>query len=167
MLTAGMLEIVDREFSAISSAVEDHINNLDKPEKALMLLSTPSIRRITQTAAEKLKNAGFTIIQTSNNQNKLLSELNDYGIKTVEDLQKILNDDFLLAFDSHNSEDTTEFGLIRDAMMFENIEKYFELAYKSRWNGIDVEGVNMLNKKYGTDYTRMILDKYKIGVIDD
>jgi hypothetical protein len=169
-LAAGQLESVDREFDAIADAVDSYasevrqkaeIGDLDIP------LNTPSLRFFASDYGKRLRNTSFELAMSQAMHQDLLNELSAFGIKTLADLTPLLNDDFFEARERHpEREGTNEIGLIRDAMMYADIDRYFETAFNSHWAGLDEASCDMLVSKYGSAKVHGLLARHGLDVID-
>ena len=94
-----------------------------------------------------------------------VQELHDFGLRTLEDLDKLFTEEFLDELVGSISESTT-MGVTRDAMIFSDIEKYLSQAWGEKWKGWSFESVEMLKKRYGKDMIGHILRDYDSQIID-
>jgi putative GTP pyrophosphokinase len=111
-LLAGMLEIVDREFSTLAHEVDEYGKEIKRIAKSgdlanaeitslslkEFLNKTPKIRRLNPLVATK----GIFF-------DKVVLELKNFGIEYIKDLDKILSEEFLKIFEKHTPS-TTDTG---------------------------------------------------------
>jgi hypothetical protein len=58
-------------------------------------------------------------------------------------------------------------GLLRNAMMYEDIRKYFEKSWRTSWTGFDEKSVALLSEKYGQNMLNEIISKYDLDVFNE
>jgi putative GTP pyrophosphokinase len=122
-LYSGMLEVVDSAFDSIAKDIEDYKHNLSMlspseiEEEELNRLSLDII-------IQEVVNKNELKIKDTKTDGIILNELRRFGILKINDLSKILTDEFFLDYKKLASQ-TTVIGFIRDLMMFSDIDKYF------------------------------------------
>jgi putative GTP pyrophosphokinase len=122
-LYSGMLEVVDSAFDSIAKDIEDYKHNLSMlspseiEEEELNRLSLDKI-------IQEVVNKNELKIKDTKTDGIILNELRRFGILKINDLSKILTDEFFLDYKKFASP-TTVIGFLRDLMMFADIDKYF------------------------------------------
>jgi putative GTP pyrophosphokinase len=122
-LYSGMLEVVDSAFDSIAKDIEDYKHNLSMlspseiEEEELNRLSLDKI-------IQEVVNKNELKIKDTKTDGIILNELRRFGILKINDLSKILTDEFFLDYKKFASQ-TTVIGFLRDLMMFSDIDKYF------------------------------------------
>ena len=79
----------------------------------------------------------------------LVKELLDYGVNTLSDLEGLFTAEFFAAYDRDHSQ-SSDYGILRDAMMHTDIKRYFERAWKDRWGSMEPDDFVPLLAKYGS-----------------
>lgn len=140
-LLAGMLEMADLEFQDLSDVIEAYgqqvvedtkQGNLDIPIDSISLLEYMR-GKVSWTDCER--NWGGC-------SSEVVAELHDMGIDTLAQLEEIisptlLSKEYLDFYQSRNY-----IGLLRNAMILYDAEKYFSTAWKSHWECIDRKIMN-------------------------
>jgi len=142
-LYAGMLEIADKGFDELSNQIDDYISELEmKASKGDYNVEINSIS-LREFVEEWAKKAGFNlnISMIKDDNADLIQELNDYGIYRIEELKRIIPDEYVgTAIKLHYS--TTIFGLLRDWMLLHDYQKYLN-DVSFHWAGIgDMEYID-------------------------
>jgi hypothetical protein len=91
-----------------------------------------------------------------------IAELRRFGVDTVSKFAMLLNDEFLNSF---GGIETTAIGLIRDAMIYADIDRYFETAWSEAWHGWDEDSVRLVEKKYGREKVMGVIKRYSLDFI--
>lgn len=78
----------------------------------------------------------------------LVEELQIFGINTLSDLDGLMTDEFF-QFQRQLEDKNTTLGLLRDVMIYSDIDKYFSKAWRRNWNGWDELSFELMAKKYG------------------
>lgn len=95
-------------------------------------------------------------------QEDVIDELDTMGIRTIHDLAAIIPDDFeTRGSGEFIEEDPANIpGLVRDFMMIHDADRYFDNAWKNRWQSILPANVSAL-RAYVNDFTPF----YDAGVL--
>jgi putative GTP pyrophosphokinase len=166
-LLAGILEIVDREFGVLAQEVDNYALEVAKKAGAGNLEIELNSTSLLQYLPEKTRWFEKTKLKISSVITEdIINELVAFGITTLSGLDRILTEQvFALAVKHQNHQ--TYLGLIRDAMMFEDIERYFSVAWNHGWEQIDDGTFDFLTEKYEKDYLNRVLAEYHIELLDD
>lgn len=163
-MLAGVLEMVDREFVSIAADIDQYAIEVSEKTRAGNLeveLNSTSINQYLPAKLQSLE--GFLIIPNKNEAtfNQVIDELIDFGITTLADLDRILPDDFFTSLRLYMRSGSLT-SILRKAMMYSDIDKYFDSAWNSHWKQISRTSLRMLKSKYGKDKVEEILNKHQI-----
>lgn len=162
-LIAGLLELADREFSSLTEELESYTTEVQTQADAgnleMELNSTTALGFLKVTLAPHSNRLRVEINQLDQNA---IAELRRFGVDTISKLGMLLNDEFL---SSASGIDTTAIGLIRDAMIYADIERYFEAAWAEAWHGWDEDSLRVSENKYGREKINAVIAKYSLDVI--
>lgn len=102
--------------------------------------------------ARQLRDGTF-VAEYNETEDELLEELDTMGIRTVDDLARIVPRDFeLRGAGEFIIEDPANIpGLVRDFLMIHDADRYFEHAWQNRWQSILPANVSAL-RAYVTDF---------------
>ncbi len=164
-LLAGVLELADREFASLAHEVDAYSKEIKKIAKTGKLqeeeVTSISLQEYLQSrpnmpSLEAPRSTRSTPIDLA------VGELKNFGVNTIADFERLLSDSFLKAMARHVLS-TTAVGFFRKAMMYADIDRYFERAWKKRWVGMSPETRTLLTERYGADKVRATLEKYGLG----
>lgn len=164
-LIAGLLELADREFSSLTDELEAYQTTVQTQTDAGNL----EIELNSTSASEFLKltigrHGGRPGLETTLLDHKDIAELRRFGIDTVAKFSLLLNDEFLAEAADIN---TTAIGLVRDAMIFADIGRYFEIAWSEGWHGWDQPSLHLAEKRYGHERLQEIIERHGIDVFSE
>lgn len=163
---AGTLEILDREFNNLSVDIDDYIERIKTCDiESYKLLQIDSIN-VVDYLNNKLKTFRNTVLKTKKKitiSKAMIKELNLYGIKNVVDLDQLLNSEFIKLYDS-NIDICTYNNILRDSMLFNDIEFYFKKAYLGSWNEIKKKNIRFLKIKYNKE---LLIKYFRENKIND
>jgi putative GTP pyrophosphokinase len=169
-LLAGSLEISDREFNNISKEIDKVSKEIElgtKEGKLDFEVNSTSIRQYLGTKFIKLKESGFPFINTDDPY--VIKELEDYGIKTLEELDKIIPKDFIKVFLESEEESPRELALIalvRMILIINDYNRYFSNSWKGKWQVWSNKGeYEKIFKHYSIDWDK-INENYKVPFMD-
>ncbi|CAG1004166.1 GTP pyrophosphokinase YjbM [Methylophilaceae bacterium] len=166
-LLAGTLELIDKEFVNLAKEIDSYSNLVAKKTKAGNLdidVNSTSLKEYFKEIAKKLKNYDIKF-EPYPLKDSIFTELKFFGINTLKDLDNLLTKDFLKI----EVKLTTKVGFLRDAMMYADMERYFETAWsvEKRWQILDTEMYLRLLKKYSKEELNRILNRFKIEVANE
>src|SRR5216684_5729698 len=149
-LLAGQLEFADKEFSRLAEDVDLHSAELQRKKKAGDLdieLSSASIGEFLTILASRnalpLKESAPAKFAA------VIDELHGFGIDRLQELSEIMSSQFLDEFKKVTSERTTQVGLLRRAMMYADIDKYFSQAWTGAWRELAPASRELIRSKWG------------------
>lgn len=162
-LYSGMLELVDQGFDDISKEIDTYKSEIDRtPISEIEELEIDSINVKKYIEELVKKNKIKTEIELGLIDTHIINELKRFGVKTIHDLSRIFSKELIELHNTSYSE-TTDAGLLRDAMIFNDIDKYFEECWPElKWTSMDIETVSFISEKYGPDKVDEILDHQDI-----
>jgi len=156
-LAAGTLELIDREFNQLSREIDlyakDVRNKTERDELDIEINST-SLKQFLTTKYEKeiANNLITPNFHDSDGESWVIEELRDFGIRTLNDLNKILPPNYSEVIDSLECIGSNFLGLTRDAMIIHDHKKYFNQSYKGNWRGMNKKDYQLL-EHYGVNVT--------------
>lgn len=147
-LLSGLLESADMEFNRLTVEIEEYAkslgNKIDK-NNLKVELTTVGIRTL-------IKNKYSTLdYQMSNDTtiSKVIEELENFGIHDLDDLDKKIS--IAVEYILEENETTSEIGILRAAMLFSDMTKYFQLSWsnsREKWHSISESRISSLVKHY-------------------
>ena len=168
-LVAGMLELVDREFNSIAIDLDKYqkvtANEVQKGEIDIEINSTSLREYLTmkfKTAIEHgVMEANYA--NSDDNSIEIIDELNEFGIKTIRQLDNIIPEDMAEKMIQYQGQEETNFiGCVRDIMLINNSDKYFGKIWRTKWSGIDKGSIDFISY-YNEDFITHI-EKYQIDI---
>lgn len=167
-LVAGVLELADREFNTLAADIDQYSQSIIQRSNSGnwdIELNTPSLKVFCDSLANRLHLTKFELLANPGALDDLVPELRDFGIDRLNQLDILFTPDFLKNYDIHGIT-TNAFGFIRDAMMYADLEKYLNKAWKSRWSGFEAYGLDPLIRKYGSKVIHT-LKSYGLDIISE
>lgn len=166
-LLAGMLEIVDREFALLVHEVDEYGKEIKRIAKSgaftdvevtsvsvgEYLATLPTIPSLDSGRTRTSKTTPFF--------DAAVGELNRFGVTTIEEFGKLLSPTFLDALAKHVTR-TTDVGFVRKAMMYADIDRYFESAWPKKWHIVSAGSKALLTDRYGVNRMKAIFVKYAL-----
>jgi putative GTP pyrophosphokinase len=134
-ILSGALEMADREFNSISQ----EIDAISKDAKLKAQSGDLNIPLSSTTLTQFINNRFHSLIQSMDEETVIASsiiieELERYGVKTLEQLDKIIPDDIETFYAAVYSERLYEMGMMRSLMLLDNYDKYFSVANVQRFD---------------------------------
>jgi ppGpp synthetase/RelA/SpoT-type nucleotidyltranferase len=131
-LLSAVLEAADNEFNTISQEIDNYIkyvnNEIEENNLADIEINTASLREFIMNRYGK-----YNIDNDMRDDNILINELNDFGIKNLKEIEEIINQEYLdYLLDSNRHINIT--GFLRNVMIIKDAQKYFNICYKDSWN---------------------------------
>lgn len=151
-LVAGTLELADREFNRISNDIDQISANVKDQTKKGNLdieLNSTSFSEYFQNRFNKIVEALYI---TGLQDDKVIKELNSFGINTLEDFNKIIPKKFeeQIVKNTDSNKELWVGALVRMIMIINDYDKFFKSVYDGQWN-------RWSNDRYG----KPIFDYYK------
>ncbi len=169
-LVAGLLETVDREFDFLAKSIDTYSAEVSKKTKGGDLdidLNTPSLKLYLKAKIPEFKGMSIEPVLNAETVVEVTQELRDFGIQTLQQLDDLLNDKEFLKALKRFPDFSTDIGLLRDAMLYADVEKYFADCWKQNWEGTDKSFRDFLASKYGMAKIKELIDKYSVENVGD
>ncbi len=166
---AGVLELADREFDSLAHDVDEYSARVSEATRDGDLdieINTASLREYLTTKLSATSGAfevSMGIDQDSGN--KIISELRAFGLTSLADIDALITDDFLKFEGEASAGSTTLLGFLRELMMFTDMDRYFRVAWKRDWTGIEAHGYQALVSRFGEDKVKSLFPRYGIALV--
>jgi putative GTP pyrophosphokinase len=164
-LLAGMLEIVDREFVSLAKEVDAYTREIKTIAKSGELgkveITSLSLREFLKTKSDMAKDVVIKVSADPSFE-VVVKELNQFGAMIIDDLDALFNPEFL-ATANQTVKTTTQIGLFRKAMMYADLERYFDRSWGEKWREMNSSTRHLLNRKYGSERLEAILARHGIN----
>ena len=166
---AGMLEIADREFDSIAHELDEYALHVEESTHAGDLRIGIDSTSMGKFLPGKL--VQFEKLDISDAQRPLftdihVAELNRFDINTLDDVNTLLNIDYIERFIENKGESNT-IGFLRSAMMDYDLDKYFASAWQRGWTVIGHKPYSLLRSKYDKKKLDGIFKANEIVVVYD
>ncbi len=168
---AGVLELADREFNAIAHEIDEYSKSVDSDTKKGNLdLSIDSISLISFLNVkfnDLIKHTNFDpSFINAEFEKMVMNELKDFGITSIRELDEIIPADISEKYISYQINKLSYIGsypgLLRNIMMVNNLDKYFESCWYGHFNIIRLSTIELL-RSYHID-TDEIVKKYHLKI---
>lgn len=151
-LLAGQLELADKEFSRLARDVDEYTAELHRKTREGDLnveLSSASLGEFLTSLAEK--HLGSLIKQSDpSGFAVVIDELHRYGVDTIQSLNGLVSQEFLKDLKESGGAGT-QVGLLRKAMMYADIDKYFTEAWRRDWTGMTSVTKRLMERRWGKE----------------
>lgn len=167
-LLSGLLESADMEFNRLTVEIEDYKNNLSNDIEENKLdyeLTTVGINQLLNNKYKKYLSSSSSLNVES--ENKLIQELENFGIQTLNDLDELIK---RVIYKYQLLKNNTILGLCRDVMMLDDINKYFQLSFlgsTNSWGVTNPQTYTMLKQKYEEHEIDSIFRINDIDIIEE
>jgi putative GTP pyrophosphokinase len=166
-LVAGLLELADREFDELTREIDNYKIEIHRKADSGNLnieLNSTSILEFINIRLSKHQ-PKISVAPTAITQ-ELIEELNLFGVRSLQDLDTILPEALINLEQKHQIKNNS-FGLLRNAMMYADIRKYFEKSWRSSWTGLDERSIALLAEKHDQSVLDEIISEYDLDVYND
>lgn len=163
-LIAGVLELADREFNGLATDIDAYTKSVSTRTTGGDLdieINTPSLRVYCDRMRAKFARTKIHSVEVST-YDDLVKELHEFGLLKLRDVESMITPAFLQAYDRADNK-TNDLGILRDAMMYSDIERYFADAWKRRWASIEPEDLAPLADKYGKR-ARELMTSHRVDI---
>ncbi|HEX8177260.1 MAG TPA: hypothetical protein VF543_19380 [Pyrinomonadaceae bacterium] len=143
--------------------VNDYIGDVDeviRSSKSDAELNMANLLEYLPKRVSKIQGFHISPKNTTSNLTEVITNLWRFGINSLLDLDHIITEEYISTLVKHQIYPTYE-SLLEDAMIYHDIDRYFEKAY-SGWNIASYDLVNIMNEKYGEEKVKEIFDRYSI-----
>jgi len=172
LLIAGSLESIDREFDNLSKEIDAYASEVEqRTDKGDLGIPIDSVS-LTAFLNEKFRNlVNEGIVKPDLAWGEFtIRELSAMGIDSLKKLDDIIPKDlaerarsFYLAFLQRWEEQVNLSSIVIDILIIHDADLYFQEAWKSRWQGVDREVVELICS-YGIDFEKY-RSEYNLDVI--
>jgi len=151
---AGSLELIDTEFDRISKEIDGYAASVDSKTQSgdlNVLLDSTSLVTYLNRRFSSLVGKGVEP-SLRGGDNLIMAELHAMGIKTLQDLDKIIPGSYVeikSRFLDKNASDTYV-GILRDFMIIYDAEGYFAEAWNHHWDRMTRKDADAL-RSFGVD----------------
>lgn len=162
-LAAGLLEVADREFDQLASEIDSYGVQVSEQTSRGYFdidINSTSLLEYLRTRFEYLPEAMNLTLSETDDISELVEELQDFGAASLADLDRLVSSDFIKSELRHPGMASNQWGFIRDAMMFDDLEKYFSLAWNRHWWGLDDQTREWLNERHGSKLVARVIDTH-------
>ncbi len=167
-LVAGLLELADREFTALTEDIERYETEVRENTAAGDLeteLNSASLNAfLTQMFSQLPPNAPRPVIEPRTVTEEEVAELKAFGIHKLSELAPRLTPELFALLAKHGVDSNT-FGFLRDVMILSDPERYFSDAWQKRWHGWDASSVAAAGERLGKTRIAKLIEKYEIDII--
>lgn len=165
-LVAATLELSDREFDSIAlelSKYEKEVEEKIKNNELDIEINSASLKEYLKNKLESYEKESLIIDVDFINEQIVIDELIRFGVKKIYDVDKLLEkylEKYIIELKKAESKyldmyyieyanDITYMGFIRNMMLIENIDFYFEKVWNNSWNVISFTTVEMIENILG------------------
>ena len=155
-ILAGNLELIDREFDAISEGIDAYAQDVGRRTESGDLdvpINSTSLREFMVRKFEPLMEKGIKSIFYE----KEVRQIQDMGIHTLRDFDKMIPDDYIKVKAKYMDRTVLEHenlgSIIIDILIIHDIDTYFKKAWKENWHLTSKADV-LLFKHYGIDFKK-------------
>jgi putative GTP pyrophosphokinase len=161
-LLAGQLELADKEFSRLAHDVDQHGAELRRKEKLGDLDIELSSASLDQFLVNLSKMHSLPAIKKSDPANfaTVIDELHRFGIDTLQGVNKLMSREFVDEIKKISPNTTTQIGLLRRAMMYSDINKYFVDAWRGAWKRMARSSRELMTRKWGQKKVESIQEMF-------
>lgn len=166
-LVAGLLELADREFNSLTEEIEAYTSTVESSTRAGDLnveINSPSVAQFLSTHLESL--ASDLEIDSKFVDEDVISELKRFGINSLADLAALFEAALIEQWKNARIP-LTYIGILRDAMMYKDVDLYFNRAWMKSWTGWDADTLRLLNARYDVQKVQDIMNRYELEVEED
>lgn len=164
-LAAGTLEMVDREFDSLSTAIGEYCKDVAEKTKRGVLDIPLNSTSLFEYMRMKYQNNPNILLRFAH-EIDAIAELRDFGLSTIKQLDVLLNSDVVTGSGILDKK-TTDFGLLRDAMILTDVDRYFKSCWKKQWSSTDHWSLVIWKKRYGEAKVNELLETHKIYIHED
>jgi putative GTP pyrophosphokinase len=163
-LLAGQLEQADNEFSRLAGDVDRYSAELQEKNRAGDL----NIELSSASLLEFLTNPTTThslppvTPSTPSHFATVIDELHRFGIDTLEGVRELMSSTFLNDVKALGVS-STQVGLLRKAMMYADIDKYFTEAWSRQWRKMTLSTRLLMKSRWGEEKLGSIERTFLVG----
>lgn len=168
-LVAGVLELADGEFNRLASEIDRYAEEVSEQTKQGNLnieLNTISLYQYLQNLKKRIS-FDIELMESKTALAKTVGELYLFGIETIAELDKLFSSEFLNEIHKYKHFKYLSLPyLTSEALMYADIDRYFEFAHTRNTIAVDKETVDSLVDKYGEEKVYQLLETNALSVLD-
>lgn len=134
-ILSGALEMADREFNSISQEIDvisrDANNRTQSGDLDISISSTTLTQFLNNRFSGLISSMGEGVVVSDG---IIIDELEQFGITTLDQLNKIIPDDIEELYRISYSDRLYEMGMVRSIMILDDYDKYFSNTTTPRFN---------------------------------
>lgn len=166
-LVAGLLELADREFDELTTEIDAYKAEVHrKADSGILDIELNSTSILEYLTVKLAKTHSKITLELSPVPQEVIEELHLFGANSLKDLDPLLTKEFMAA-EQKNQSFNNSVGFLRNAMLYSDMNKYFEKCWRSSWSGFDTRSINMLREKHGDDMVYRAIAKYELDAYDE
>jgi putative GTP pyrophosphokinase len=140
-LLAGSLELADREFNRLSVEIDKYSKTVkERTERGELNIPINSTSLKQYLATKYNKEIKLGLIEphfaTSTKESQIIRELNNFGLKTLYELDKIIPKDYGNILKKQTNYETNFLGLLRNFLLIKDYKKYFDKSFENDWSAL-------------------------------
>jgi ppGpp synthetase/RelA/SpoT-type nucleotidyltranferase len=161
-LAAGLLEVADREFDAISREVVEYAaevsSRASRGDLAIELNSTSLRSYLERLLGERNRRVRFGRVDED-----VVGELHAMGLQTLEDVDALMTDQFFNVMEEMGMfQSTTDAGILRDLLIYTDLDRYFREAWNGNWTVVERDTRRFLEKIAGPSKVDDLIKQYDL-----
>ena len=160
-ILSGTLELVDREFDRLAAEIDKYKKQTKKEvseNNYKLEITTASLIEYFAKKADKNLLSRNSLDILDKKSEEIINEMHCFGISTLSDFA-ILDEKVSKEVRFKSWSHYTIIGYIRDCMIFDDAQKYFNKAWKGQWSAI-TRDMNSFLKEKGINFYAMV-NQYK------
>jgi putative GTP pyrophosphokinase len=162
-LYSGMLEIVDSAFDEIAKEINNYAESINT--RPIEQMSETDLNSISLSRyMDEMSRAYDIKITNVEIPADVFSELDNFGIKKIGDLEKIASPEYIRLI-KEEDRPINSISYLRLLMMLHDIGKYFSSPFG--WGEINENGAIALAKHYGPDKIARALADHDVSIVHD
>lgn len=161
-LIAGLLELADREFDSLTSDIANYGKEVEAKTRSGELEIEVNSTSLSNYLKERFKNLDIPLTPMRI-PDTVVKELKCFGVTTLAELDELITPELINALRQYRHSQTSV-GILRDAMMFNDLDKYFEDSFGPSWGAWEEDSMRMYMDRYGEERVKDIMEQYGIDV---
>jgi hypothetical protein len=161
--------LADGEFNNLSSEVDRYVEEVSlKTEQGNLdiELNTISLYEYLYNLKKRIK-FDIELMESKGALATTVGALYLYGIRTIAELDKLFSDEFLSKIHEYKHFKYLSLPyLATEALMYADIDGYFQRAHVRNNIAIDSETADVLIEKYGSEKVNQLLETHNLSIID-
>jgi ppGpp synthetase/RelA/SpoT-type nucleotidyltranferase len=168
-LLSGLLELADGEFDRLAGEIDKYSEEVSQKSRQGDLnieLNTISFYQYLQNLKKRI-NFDIELMESKTALAKTVGELYLFGIETIAQLDELFSSDFLKEIHKYKHFKYLSLPyLASEAMMYADIERYFECVHVRNTIAVDKETADSLVAKYGGEKVDLLFEANGLSILD-